>query len=305
MAYISTKLNTELCVSELITIHYFEYMKNFVFSGESHDFWEFLYVDKGSLCVQADDRFYELHTGDIIFHKPNEFHAFHAKGQEPPNLVAISFLTASPAMKFYENLSFSLTLEEKNMISKIIQEAKLAFSTPLHIPSIEQVLPSEKAPFASQQLIKIYLELFLIMVKRNHTNETPFSKIETPLTTPVEPSPHSNQLKRIIQYMENHITEKITISQICAEFSISRSSLHTLFYREKHCGAMEYFNHLKLTYSKDLIRHSNMNITEIAHALSYSSLQYFSKQFKKATGMAPLEYASSVKGMAHSFSEQR
>lgn len=40
MTYIKITLKRE------ITIHYFEYMKDFVFHGESHDFWEFLYVDR-------------------------------------------------------------------------------------------------------------------------------------------------------------------------------------------------------------------------------------------------------------------
>ena len=41
----------------------------------------------------------------------------------------------------------------------------------------------------------------------------------------------------------------------------------------------------------------NCNITEIAARLSYGSVQYFSRQFKKETGMSPMEYLSSVKGI--------
>ena len=52
---------------------------------------------------------------------------------------------------------------------------------------------------------------------------------------------------------------------------------------------------MKIDRAKELIRDGSMNFTEIAHFLSYSSLQYFSKQFKKATSMSPLEYASSIR----------
>lgn len=41
----------------------------------------------------------------------------------------------------------------------------------------------------------------------------------------------------------------------------------------------------------------NCNITEIAARLSYGSVQYFSRQFKKEMGMSPMEYLSSVKGI--------
>lgn len=75
MTYVKTTLQHSIDIDAIITLHYFEYMKNFEFKGESHNFWEFLYVDKGTVAVRADDTWTTLYTGDIIFHQPNEFHA--------------------------------------------------------------------------------------------------------------------------------------------------------------------------------------------------------------------------------------
>lgn len=66
MTYIETKLKREIVIDSIITIHYFEYMRDFVFRGESHDFWEFMYVDKGSVIVQGGEHQFTLHAGDII-----------------------------------------------------------------------------------------------------------------------------------------------------------------------------------------------------------------------------------------------
>ena len=98
MTYIETKLKREIVIDSIITIHYFEYMRDFVFRGESHDFWEFMYVDKGSVIVQGGEHQFTLHAGDIIFHEPNEFHAIRSVGNSSPNLVAVSFVSHSPAM---------------------------------------------------------------------------------------------------------------------------------------------------------------------------------------------------------------
>ena len=98
MGYVSTRMKKEINIESIVTIHYFEYMKNFVFQGESHDFWELLYVDKGEVSVRAENEWLTLHAGDIIFHRPNEFHAFESIGEKAPNLVAISFYCFSPAM---------------------------------------------------------------------------------------------------------------------------------------------------------------------------------------------------------------
>lgn len=98
--------------------------------------------------------------------------------------------------------------------------------------------------------------------------------------------------------MQFCICEQLNTNQICQHFSMSRSALQKLFQKGKGCGPMEYFNRIKIQRAKAMIRDGNKNFTEIAGFLSYSSPQYFSRQFKKSTGMSPMEYASSVKGIS-------
>lgn len=296
MTYVKTKLKQEIQIDSIITLHYFEYMKDFVFKGESHDFWEFLYVDNGTVSVRSDDIWLTLNTGDIIFHRPNEFHAIKSIGKNSPNLIAISFVCDSPAMDFFIHKSFTLTSEERSLISHIISEGRKSFATPMHIPSIEQVIIKEKTPFASEQLIILYLELFLITVARNH-HESTTKHIHTPKDTPSKQSVKQERLQSILQYMEYHISEQLKIADICDTFCISRSSLQALFHDAFGRGIIDHFNAMKIQRAKEIIRDGTMNFTEIAYFLSYSSLPYFSKQFKAATGMSPSEYASSVKGI--------
>ena len=68
MTYVKTVLKKEIVIDSIITIHYFEYSKDFSFSGEAHNFWEFLYVDAGTVDVRSENKLYTLHAGDIIFH---------------------------------------------------------------------------------------------------------------------------------------------------------------------------------------------------------------------------------------------
>ena len=241
MTYIRTKLQEDLKIDSIITLHYFEYMKDFIFQGEAHDFWEFLYVDNGTVSVRYDDTWMTLNTGDIIFHQPNEFHAIKSIGRNSPNLVVISFICHSPAMKHFIHKSYTLTNEERSLISHIISEGKKTFSTPMNIPSIEQVQIKDKTPFASQQLIILYLELFLITCIRNHQENTAPS-FAAPKNTPEKQTTKQSRLEEVIQFMEAHICEQLKLSDICSEFSISRSSLQSLFHSEKDCGVIDYFN---------------------------------------------------------------
>lgn len=301
MTYISTRLQKEIDINEIITIHYFEYTKDFIFDGESHDFWEFVYVDKGEILIQADETILPLKTGEIIFHCPNEFHGLQAIGNKAPNLVVISFRCDSESIFAFKKQCCCLNEEERIIISKIITEAKASFSTPLHIPSVEQVALSKDSPYGSQQLILIYLQLLLILIKRHHIDHTSISDHSLlPLTTRGK---NDSRLDQIIRYMEIELRNPLSIETICKRFNLSRSNLHALFHTPKNCGVIEYFNLMKVNRAKELIKDSNMNFTEIAYYLSYSSLPYFSKQFKKITGMSPLEYAKSVKKYSNAISE--
>lgn len=289
MAYVSTKLRTSIQVSHIVTIHYFEYMKDFYFAGEAHNFWEILCVDKGTVQVQANGRTYELGQGDLIFHKPMEFHSIKSLGGSAPNLIAISFLSPSIAMKHLEDKCFILTPLDKLLISKIISEASSAFSTPLNVPSIEQVKRSEQSVFGAEQMIKLYLEELLIGFIRR-TLEA--SKSNPSSTTKLS---KDRIFENLVTYLEAHIREPLNVSKICSDNLISKSSLQDLFHEKVGSGVMEYFNCLKINLAKRLIREGMNNFTQIADHLAYSSLPHFSRQFKKVVGMSPTEYAVSIK----------
>lgn len=303
MTYVKTPLKKEIIIDSIITVHYFEYMKNFVFSGESHDFWEFLYVDKGTVSVYSGTEWHTLNTGDIIFHKPNEFHAIESIGQKSPNLVVMSFTTSSPAIDFFENKIFTLDQEERGLISAILSEVRHTFSTPIHLPSIEHILIKSETPFASQQLILLYMELLFITIYRNHLEDTP--KLPEIKQAILKRKGHSDSLiQRIEQYLEYHICDPLDVETICKAFSLSRSALQKLFHEKHNCGVMDFFNSMKIQRAKEIILDGTMTITELSYFLSYSSLPHFSKQFKKKTGMSPREYYSSVKGISENFKKR-
>lgn len=295
MTYVSTRLQQPICINKIITIHYFEYLGNFSFKGESHNFWEFVCVDRGKVEVQANDNIYTLEKNDVIFHKPMEFHAIKSCSSTAPNLVVISFECKSPAMQLFNNRVLSSSDSDRMLLSKIIAEARLAFSTPLHVPSVEQVKRSHSAPFGSEQLIKLYLEQLLIGFIREENDTKIKSRKSTPYT---RKKSQAELLEKVLKYLEFHVCEDLTIQIICNDNLIGRSHLHELFHREMKCGVMEYFNSMKIKMAKQIIRDGSKNFSEIADYLAYGSSAYFSKKFKQVTGMSPSEYALSIKGLS-------
>lgn len=66
-----------------------------------------------------------------------------------------------------------------------------------------------------------------------------------------------------------------------------------MFYSQTGKGILEYFKWLRIEEVKLLIREMQYNYTKIAEALGYSSIHYFSRDYKKMTGMSPSEYSKS------------
>jgi len=98
--------------------------------------------------------------------------------------------------------------------------------------------------------------------------------------------------------MQEHVQEQIDMNTLCDVFYMSRSTLQHLFHKEFGCGPMEYFSRMKIRRAREMMREENCNITEIAARLSYGSVQYFSRQFKKISGMTPTEYITSIKALS-------
>lgn len=296
MNYKSVKLQDTITIQNIYSIHYFEYMCDFSFPGESHNFWEFLCVDKGEVNVLADKKPHVLKKGEIIFHKPNEFHNVNSNGLIAPNLVVISFSCASPSMSFFEEKVLQISESERLLLAQIIQEAKHVFDGRLDDPYQEELIKAKQPAFAGEQLIRLYLEQLLIQLIRRYTIGIPSQN--TLLVKSIKQKADGELFEQIQKYMETHIRETLTIEQICKNNSIGRSQLQKLFRSKSGYGAIEYFSRLKVDLAKQMIRENHYNFTQIADALGFSSIHYFSRQFKQITGMTPSEYASSIKALS-------
>lgn len=294
MAYESIYLEEEIRIEKIYTVHYFEYRNDFHFAGERHNFWEFQCVDKGEAEVCTDDGTHLLGRGQIIFHKPNEFHSLTATGKNAPNIVVVSFECNSPSMSFFENRTLKLSDSERNLIGMLIAEARRCISTPLDDPYLEKMEKRPDSLFGSQQLIRLYLEQMLISMVRRYT----IPQLSIPIGKYVNLQHNSATYNKIIFYLEEHIREYVSIEDICHDNLIGRSQLQKLFRENHHCGVIEFFSRMKIEFAKQLIRENQMNFTQISDFLGYSSIHYFSRQFKKISGMTPSEYASSIKALS-------
>ena len=285
--YQPTALRRDIAVPAVVTVHYFEYARDYVFEGEKHDFWELLYVDKGEVEVMADDTGYCLKQGEMIFHKPGEFHNVFANGLVAPNLVVVAFVCASPAMAYFEGKAEEV---ERELLARIVHEARDAFSNPLDDPGSLKMERASSSAFGSEQMIGLLLEQMLIrMVRRGAQRD-----VAVKTSSSVKRRSDHDLVQRIIAYMQDNACGTLTFSQVCRFSAQSATNLKTIFKSVTGMGVMEYYRGLKIDAAKTLLREGGGNITQIADKLGYTSVNYFSRYFKQATGMTPSEYTQSI-----------
>lgn len=290
MNFVPTVLKQNLSVNSIYTVHYFEFAKNYVFEGESHPFWEFVYVDKGEVDAVRDGEIVHLTKGQIIFHKPNEFHTLMADGKSAPNILIVSFDCTSPDMSFFENRIANIGDHERRLMATIIAESEKAFSTPLDDPWTIRLERREDAETGCEQFIRIGIEWLLLSLIRNSS----MKQTKAPVSL-IKENSQSEIFDKIVKYMEDNLDKQLMLSEICRDNLVGRSYLQKLFREKTGGGAIDYFNRLKINAAKRMIRESSGNFTEISLKLGYNSIHYFSRQFKNVTGMTLSEYASSVK----------
>lgn len=296
--YSLTKLDVDLEINHVISIHYYEYPNDFLYTGESHDFWELLYIDKGTVDTFLGDKEYTLHQGQLIIREPNIFHGIRCNGKIAPNLVVISFDCDSKIMSYFKNhYLLNLNNQSKNLLNTIITEAQDSFTNKLSNPYYKKLILSENIKPCSLQIIKNSLELLLIYLlrKKDQNVETKYAHTSKEV---------KDKAELIIAFMVKNITNNLTVEQICFECNLTQSSISKSFKAETGWSLLEYFHRLKIEEAKKMIREGRGNISLIAETLGYSTIHYFSRQFKKICGMSPSEYSKSIKAFVNNDCEK-
>ena len=100
----------------------------------------------------------------------------------------------------------------------------------------------------------------------------------------------SNNLDRILEYIELHYTEPLRLSEIANHFHFNASYLSSYFSTHHKEGFSEYLNRVRIKKSMELLANSTVSISNISGMVGYSEHSYYCKVFKRITGMSPGNY---------------
>ncbi len=275
-----------LVVSRLANIHYFEFTGKYHTVGDSHNFCELLYIDKGKITVHSENYSGELSDNQLLIHRPNEVHSLTCSTEIAPNVIIIGFECFSEALAPFATTPYTLTTEHKKLLAEIMKEGMNVYAPPYDMPNLLDMQKRDEFPFGADQMIKLKLEAFLITLVRD---------IQKPVVSIHDKISTDSRLSEIEQYLNEHYTEKILLDNICFLFGTNKTTLCRNFKREYGSTLLDYCNNLKIREAKALLREAKLSVTEISEQLGFNSIHYFCRLFKIKTGQSPKDYAKSIR----------
>ena len=105
-----------------------------------------------------------------------------------------------------------------------------------------------------------------------------------------EPQEEERPILAITRYLQEHLSEDVSLSVLAEEFHLSAQYISQLFKNEIGVNFLAYFTNIRMERAKKLLLSSSASIGEIAEQLGFGDYRVFTKVFKKAEGVTPSQY---------------
>lgn len=262
-------VQSNMRVSGIYTFFYHEKEKGFFFAGEAHPVLELTYVDQGTMHSVTDGQELVLERGDMVMYGPNQWHMQYADMNVAPRYVTLSFEVQDGNLDGLLNRKIRPPQAGVTLIQQMIREQ------------------NRMDAYAIDMIAAQLTQLLLLLLR----HQEPATKLMASNSLNSE----NEIISRAQQYISAHIREKLTVPHVARMVDVSPSYMTALFHKNLQISPGEYIRRIKIQESKQMIREGNMNFTEIAATLHYSTVHHFSRQFKDKVGLTPTEYAKSVR----------
>lgn len=256
-------------IKSLYTFFAEKFNKDYVFSGETHDFWEIVCNFEGVLGITAGKSIFNLNENECFFHKPMEFHRLWAENQTEPFTVIVTF-SCNNVMKMHRGI-YKIEKEEAKKLMELLKKSKKIFQTDNKGVVIKV---KENTEYDFQIFINELENLLLSIIIHGYSG-----KSETK-------NPTAEKYSKIIDTMEENIDKRLSVTEISQMCNLSVPNLKKIFKKYTGRGVMEYFSDMKINYAKALLK-DGKSVKEVSFALGFEDQNYFNVFFKRNVGISP------------------
>lgn len=251
-----------------------------------HEEAELTLITSGKCIYKIDLVEYEVEEGDILFVPPlflhsitlennkkasSETYVFHLKflGGNSTDICSTRYL--APIMNQEFSMPYVIKPNHPAYVSlrKIFNQINTTYD--------ESIIGYELA------LKSLFLQTIFLLLQYS-------KKVVAPETEKV-----SDKIKNVLDYIELHYSETITVSQLAKLCYFSDYHFMRFFKKHMNMTCVEYINNLRLEKAVELFEKGNLSIMEVSLSVGFHNLSYFHRAFKKKYRMTPLSFINDLK----------
>lgn len=215
------------------------------------DYYDFTFVLEGTMTYTANGKRLVLDKNDALFLPPGTIRT-REKVCDPVKFVSFNF-------NVVEGTSFPFDIYMRNCITPDIRRLVAIYPHEHFAPGFHS---KEKCVHMLSYILLELIDIYPLPGKNEH-------------------------VIKIMKYIDEHITEPLSLCNIASHFNLSKEYVSYIFRRESGLQLVYYINKQKSLLAKKLIQSETMSLSDIAEYLGFENYDYFSKTFKKHIGISP------------------
>ena len=270
-------------VSQQFQVEVFDANRHFsVKYPHRHDFFEVLYLSKGSGFHVIDSNKYNIKPPCVFFMSPGQAHKIEFSGDIEGYIFIFTaefYLIKQINQNRLIEFPFFYTIRQDNPPLEFISSTDVDFIESLFRKAISE---TKKENNYSVDLLRSVLDLIL----------TTCSVLYKSGENALQKGRGHMVVKKFFQEVEENYHKNLAVSDYAEKLAITPNHLTQTVSELTGKTSLQIIKAKQLLEIKRLLVHSNLSISEIAHRLNFSDQSYFTKFFKRETGVSPLQYRS-------------
>lgn len=270
----------------LVSYERLSYFDTGEFPWHWHPEIELTLVMEGEIAYQVNDSLYYLKAGEGLFCNTNVLHSGH--GTDAPDCSYLS-ITFHPRLLY----GYSSSVMQNKYMNHILKSPALAsiHFVPetdwqrLVLEKLEHIRMLDKERPLSEEL-QIQIALLEIW-------QQIFEHVDAEGADYAENGRDTERIRQIMEYIQKHYAEKITLEDLADQIHLCRSESCRLFKRYMNESMFDYLLGYRIERSLELLKQSGLDVTQIAGLVGFANPGYYSRIFKRKMGCTPLEYRKS------------
>lgn len=252
---------------------------NFSADSHWHDDIEFIYIVSGHMIYNINGNNVRISEGNGIFVNSRQFHyGFSDDHTEceflcillhPILLCSSQYIEQKYVLPFLSNAGFPYCLlsTANNWSNDILS-------------SLKEMSEKRDNICFEIEIQSLFLHIWSLLYRNMPKIKNDSVKMNHQLS----------QLKDMIKYIQANYRNKISLDSIASSGGVCKTSCCSIFQKYLKQTPISYLISFRLRKSIDLMKDSNMNLTEISYECGFSGASYYAETFKKSFGLSPSEY---------------